>query len=192
MIYTSDQGFANGEHGLRQKVAPYEATYASPLIVSFPGKIPSGRYCSHSVNGPDLVVTMFAWAGIELPWKMHGRDFTRLLLDPQDSSWDHATLYEHTGEAYGTAVMEALNGPEIAKHAGVPYYVAIRQGRWKYVYYLQQSESDELYDLQQDPEEQTNLATAPEYQEQRGKLLQILRSEVQRTEAQFAAMIAAN
>ena len=34
VVYTSDQGFANGEHGLRQKVAPYDAAYGSPLIVS--------------------------------------------------------------------------------------------------------------------------------------------------------------
>jgi arylsulfatase A-like enzyme len=189
VIYTSDQGFANGEHGLRQKVAPYEATYASPLIVSFPGQIPAGRFCLHSVNSPDLVVTMFAWAGIELPWKMHGRDFSRLMRDPDDSTWDYPTLYEHSGDDFGQNVTQAVMKESIAKHAGVPYYVAVRQGRWKYVYYLQRSESDELYDLLQDPEEQNNLVTVAEYQDRRAKMLQVLRAEVERSDAEFSGLI---
>ncbi|MBX3420686.1 MAG: sulfatase-like hydrolase/transferase [Pirellulaceae bacterium] len=191
VVYTSDQGFANGEHGLRQKVAPYEATYASPLIVSFPGKIPAGRYCPHSINSPDLVVTLFAWAGIDLPWKMHGRDVSRLMCDPDDSTWDHPTLYEHTGDDFGSDVTHAVMSESIAKHAGVPYYVAIRQGPWKYVVYLQHSEPDELYDLLNDPHEQNNLASVLEYQERRAVMLQMLQTEVARSDAPFAKLLAA-
>src|SRR5690606_13726397 len=44
VVYTSDQGFANGEHGMKQKVAPYEATYSSPFIVSRPGTLPAGTF----------------------------------------------------------------------------------------------------------------------------------------------------
>jgi len=189
VLYTSDQGFANGEHGLRQKVAPYEATYASPLIASFPGKIPAGRYCPHSMNSPDLVVTMFAWAGIELPWKMHGRDFSPLMRDPGDSTWDHPTLYEHSGDDYGHDVTEAVMSESIVKHAGVPYYLALRQGRWKYVYYLQRSEPEELYDLHQDPDEQKNLASVPENQDRRTQMLRALRNEAKRSDAEFSALI---
>lgn len=192
VIYSSDQGFANGEHGLRQKVAPYEASYASPLIASFPGKIPAGRYCSHSVNSPDLVVTMFAWAGIELPWKMHGRDVSRLMLNPDDSTWDSPTLYEHAGQDYGQEVTRAVNSDQVAKHAGVPYYLAIRHGQWKYVYYLQRSETDELYDLLQDPEEQNNLASLPEYQDRRSQMIRTLRIEAERSDADFSALILEN
>lgn len=133
VVYTSDQGFANGEHGLRQKVAPYEATYRSPLIVSMPGTIPDGKYCPQSVNAPDLVVTFFAQAGIELPWKMHGRDITPLLVQPDDDEWQHPTLFEHTGRDYGADVTKALSGGKEAIHAGVPYYVALRHGRHKQV-----------------------------------------------------------
>jgi hypothetical protein len=43
VAYIPDQGFANGEHGLKQKVAPYEAAYSSPFIVSMPGTVPAGK-----------------------------------------------------------------------------------------------------------------------------------------------------
>jgi arylsulfatase A-like enzyme len=100
VVYTSDQGFANGEHGLKQKVAPYEAAYSRPLIVSMPGTLPAGKFCRHTVNAPDVVVTFFAQAGLELPWKMHGRDFTPLLRDPENAAWPRPTLFEHTGQDY--------------------------------------------------------------------------------------------
>jgi arylsulfatase A-like enzyme len=189
VVYTSDQGFANGEHGLRQKVAPYDAAYASPLITSFPGKIPAGRYCPHSVNSPDLVVTLFAWAGIELPWKMHGRDFSLLMRDPEDSTWNHPTLYEHAGDDFGTNVAQAVMAESVARHAGIPYYVAIRQGSWKYVYYLQRSEADELYDLTADPEEQHNLATQEKYQDRCAAMRKLLRAELERVDAEFAVLV---
>src|SRR6185437_2240645 len=37
VVYTADQGFGLGEHGFNQKVAPYDATVASSLIISRPG-----------------------------------------------------------------------------------------------------------------------------------------------------------
>jgi len=185
VIYSSDQGFANGEHGLRQKVAPYEAAYRSPLIVSMPGTIPQGKYCPHPINAPDLVVTFFAQADIPLPWKMHGRDITPLLLNPQDAEWDHPTLFEHTGQDYGADVTEALSSRKDAVHAGVPYYVAVRHGRYKYVRYLGADEPDELYDIQSDPEELVNLAPDAEHAEVRQRLHRLLLEELRRCDADF-------
>lgn len=165
VVYSSDQGFANGEHGLRQKVAPYEASYSSPLVVSMPGTVPAGKFCRHTVNAPDIVVTFFAQAGLELPWKMHGRDFTPLLLDPDNAAWDRPTLFEHTGQDYGASVTEALTAKKEAAHAGVPYFAALRQGPLKYIRYLAGSEPEELYDLDADPDELMNLAGDPRHAE---------------------------
>lgn len=185
VVYSSDQGFANGEHGMRQKVAPYEATYASPLIVSMPGTLPAGKFCRHTINAPDLVVTFFARAGIELPWKMHGRDFTPLLLDPEHAPWDRPTLYVHTGQDYGSNVTRAVADNKQAIHAGVPYYAALRQGDLKYVRYLKADEPEELYDLEADPDELTNLAGDPRHvallERFRGQWLE----ELQRADAAF-------
>src|SRR5207253_10638592 len=54
VIYTADQGFAMGEHGLRMKIAPYDASYRSPLIVSLPGTVAASKACKQMPNAPDL------------------------------------------------------------------------------------------------------------------------------------------
>jgi arylsulfatase A-like enzyme len=189
VVYTSDQGFANGEHGLRQKVAPYEATYCSPLIVSRPGTLPEGTYCRHPVNAPDLVVTFFAQAGIELPWKMHGRDITPLLVDPENAEWDHPTLFQHTGRDYGSNVTRAIADQKGAVHAGVPWYVALRHDRYKYVRYLAGGEPEELYDLEADPEELTNRAADPAYRALRERFRRMLLDELRRCDAEFIELM---
>ena len=52
-----------GEHGLRMKIAPYDASYRSPLIVSMPGTVAAGKVCTQTPNAPDLVATFFGLAG---------------------------------------------------------------------------------------------------------------------------------
>ena len=52
IIYTADQGFSMGEHGFRTKLAPYDANYRSPLIISMPSRFPTGKVCNASVNAP--------------------------------------------------------------------------------------------------------------------------------------------
>src|SRR5205823_9753447 len=55
VVYTADQGFAMGEHGMRMKIAPYDANYRSPLIVSRPGTVAQGKACQYTPNAPDLI-----------------------------------------------------------------------------------------------------------------------------------------
>ncbi len=185
VVYTSDQGFANGEHGMKQKVAPYDATYSSPMIVSWPVRFPQGKFCRHAVNAPDVVVTFFALAGFELPWPMHGRDFTSLLLDPENASWDRPTLFVHTGRDYGSDVTRAIAGEREAVHSGVPYYAALSHQGMKYIRYLAGNEAEELYDLDRDPEELTNLAGESGSQAVLSRLREQLLDELQLTDAKF-------
>ena len=185
VVYTADQGFGMGEHGFRTKVAPYDATYKSPLIVSRPGSIPAGKFCPHPVGAQDLVVTFFAQAGVALPWAMHGRDITPLLEDPEHAEWNHPLLYENVGRYYGSAVSKALAAGKTV-HGNVPFYVALRQGPYKYVRYLVPGVMEELYDLSADPEELTNLASRPDRAAALAKLREALKAELRRTEAEFA------
>jgi arylsulfatase A-like enzyme len=188
VVYTSDQGYCNGEHGLRQKVAPYDAAYGSPLIVSMPGTIPAGQYCRHSVNSPDLVVTFFSQAGLSLPWKMHGRDITPLLQKPESADWSRPTLFTNTGEDYGSNVAKALKADTVAKQAGVPYFAAICLDNIKYVRYLAGSEPEELYDLEADPEELTNIASDPDRAEQLELMQTLLMDELEAVDADFLSL----
>jgi arylsulfatase A-like enzyme len=180
VVFTSDQGFAWGQHGFKWKYAPYDATLKAPLIIRWPGKITPGGVCEHAVGGHDLIPTFFAAAGIDLPWYMHGRDIGPLLTDP-GRTWQSPLLMENTGRLFGSDT-------EISKIpvSGFPSWVFLREGKYKYIRTLKEGEIEELYDLEQDPEELTNLALVSEY----GDLLQDLRKkmtdELKRTGAPFA------
>jgi arylsulfatase A-like enzyme len=184
VVFAADQGFGMGEHGMRIKLAPYDATYRSPMIVSWPARFPSGKVCDHPVGGSDLVATFFSVCGIGLPWTMHGRDITPLLQNPGRSDWSHPLLYEHTGHAYGSDVAKALAEGH-AVHSNVPFYVALRQGPLKYIRTLVEGEIEELYDLQADPQELDNLAVKPEHRARVEELRALALSELKRTDAPF-------
>ena len=133
-----------------------------------------------------LIDAAFAQAGQALPWKMHGRDLTPMLADPE-ATWSQPLLYEHTGHHYGSDVAKVLREePEHAVHNNVPWYVVLRQGKYKYIRYLKAGEIEELYDLGADPEELTNLAGRPEMAKHLADLRQALVAELRRTEASFA------
>ncbi|MCS6866488.1 MAG: sulfatase-like hydrolase/transferase [Gemmataceae bacterium] len=188
VIYTADQGFAMGEHGMRMKVAPYEATYRSPLIISMPGTVAEGQVCQQVVNAPDLVATFHALAGIKPAVELHGRDITPLLKNPK-AAWNHPCLYEHTGDRYGHDVAQLLQRqPEKAIYQRVPYYTAVIVGGWKYVRYLQPGVPEELYDLNNDPEEMKNLAAAVVHAEKLAQMRKALVAELKRTQAPAVMM----
>ncbi|MBI1311097.1 sulfatase-like hydrolase/transferase [bacterium] len=182
IIFTSDQGFAWGQHGFRQKVAAYDATIRSPMIISMPGRIPQNAVCPTPVGGVDLVPTIFRFAGIDLPWEMHGHDLTPLLENPQ-ADWPHPMLLTATGRTYGSDTDTIPEG-QAAYHGLVPWYVMLRQGKYKYVRPLI-DDIEELYDLEQDPDELTNLAVQPQHQKTLTTLRAAALTELNRTNAGF-------
>lgn len=162
VVYTADQGYALGEHGFSQKQAPYDATIASPLIISRPGQIPAGKICPHPVNSPDLVSVFCGVADVKVPWKLHGRDISPLLRDPETKAWNLPMLMTHTGHHYGSDTHVIPEGKELTEPGGVPWWGLLRDGKYKYVRTLVAGETEELYDLAADPEELVNLAAKAE------------------------------
>ena len=186
IVYTADQGFGMGEHGFKMKLGPWDATYRSPLIVSMAGRFAQGATVKQPVNAPDLVSTFFAVAGIPEPWEMHGRDLTPVLVKP-DAPELRPCLYSHTGKDYGSDVTRTLEkDPAKAEHNSVPYYLAVNEGDWKYIRYLREGETEELYNLRADPEELNNLADQPAQKENLARLREWMLSEARRTKAGFA------
>lgn len=181
VIFTSDQGFGWGQHGFRHKVAPYDATIRSPLIISMPTKFKPG-VCPTPVGGVDLVPTIFGTAGIELPWEMHGHDLTPLLEDP-NAQWPHPMMLTATGQKYGADTNMIPKGKGVY-HNQVPWYVMIRQGRYKYIRPMI-TDLEELYDLTSDPEELDNLAVKAEHQSRLAQLRELALAELRRTNAGF-------
>lgn len=191
IIFTSDQGFAWGQHGFQVKKAPYDANIRSPLIISQPSTIAEGAVCKHPVGGVDLVPTIFAAAGMELPWDMHGHDLTPLLKDP-GSEWNHSVLTTLTGDSYGSAtdVVPRGDSPEAVSklymRGDVPWWVSLVEGDLKYIRTLETGEPEELYNLSDDPEELVNLARDPKHRETVLRLREATIQELKRTGAKMA------
>jgi arylsulfatase A-like enzyme len=183
VIYTADQGFAMGEHGMRMKIAPYDANYRSPLIVSMPGTVAADKVCPQVANAPDLVSTFFGLSGVKPPSGLHGRDLIPLLKNPA-AEWDHPLLYEHTGHDYGDDVAKVLKADATkAIYQKVPWYTAVVFENYKYVRYLQPGVPDELYDLTNDAGEMTNLAAEAQHADRRSRMRAVLTAELTRTGA---------
>ena len=185
VVYTADQGFSMGEHGFRTKLAPYDANYRCPLIVSMPGTIPQGKVCAQPVTGPDLVATFHKFAGIEPGWAMHGHDLTGVLKAPELAA-PRVAFYEFSGERFGRDVAKTVNlTPNDAVYHHVPWYVVARDSRWKLIHYLQSGQDEELYDLENDPEELVNIAAEERLAAVRMRLRGELKQELKRTDAGF-------
>jgi arylsulfatase A-like enzyme len=152
-----------------------------------PGTVPEGKVCSKPVNSTDLVATFCAFAGIKLPWEVHGRDLTPLLKDPAGAEWPHACYYEFSGAHYGSDVAKVVRQqPAEAVYHHVPWYAALNDGRYKYVRYLAPGQIEEVYDLQKDPEELHNLAAEPAEAATLERLRAITLAEMRRTGADYA------
>ncbi len=131
VIYSADQGFALGEHGLTQKVAPYDAAVSSPLIMSLPGRIGQNRLCRHPVNAPDLTNYLCQLAGVQLPWETHGRDIRPLLESPEASDWNLPMIMTHTSRSYGDETAQIPTDDRLTSSSSVPWYVLLRDGSKK-------------------------------------------------------------
>lgn len=185
VVFSADQGFGLGEHGFSDKFAPYDATVASPLIVTWPGVTPAGKVCPHPVNAPDLVDLFSRAAKVDLPWRTHGRDIRPLLTNPEAANWTSSMLMTHTGRSFGAETDVVPTDSRLTAGGGVPWYALLRDGRFKYVRTFVAGETEEIYDLEADPEELVNLATRPEYRARLVALRAKAKAELQRTEAKF-------
>ena len=180
IVFTSDQGYAWGEHGFAWKVGPYDACLRMPLILSLPGRVARGAVCRQPVGIVDLAPTILEFAGVPLPWEMHGHDLRPLLNEP-DKPVKHPLLTEHFGIRFGTETDRGETGADDLR--GVPWWLSLRQGRYKYVRYLVPDKIEELYDLATDPAELKNIALDPAQRPVLEDCREQLHGELKRTKA---------
>ncbi len=164
IVYTSDNGFFLGEHGLFDKRLMYEPSIRIPMLVRCPARVKPGQVDStHLVLNIDVAPTLLELAGVPVPSWMHGRSWLPL-LEGQETQWRDAFLYEY----YEYPAVHCVR-----KNRGV------RTDRWKLIHFWEQPEEWELYDLKNDPDEINNLAARPE-QTGRVKQLQAKLEELRR------------
>jgi arylsulfatase A-like enzyme len=142
VLFTSDNGFYLGERGLAGKWYMDEESIRTPLVIRDPRQPDtSGTRRSEMALNIDLCPTMLALAGLQAPSSMNGRDL-RPLVRGETPDWRSEWFYEHLFE-----------------HPRIPKSEGIRTGRSKYFsFFEQQPPVEYLYDLEQDPGEEHNLA----------------------------------
>jgi arylsulfatase A-like enzyme len=148
IIYTGDNGFFLGEHGLAGKWFPHEESIRVPLVVYDPRQPDSrrGMRRKEMVLSIDIAPTICDLAGVEPPDAMQGQSLVPL-LNNEDTSWRKEWLYEH-----------------LFAHPRIPENEGIRTDRWKYMVFQVDPPWEGLYDLTQDPGETRNLANDAQYE----------------------------
>jgi arylsulfatase A-like enzyme len=150
VIFMSDHGEMLGDHGMYLK-GPYfyEEGVRVPLIVSWPGMIAGGRRSSALVELLDLAPTLLEAAGLEVPAGLQGRSLWPLLRGDVPTDVHREDVY-----------CEYLNA--MPWHVDPPAFATmLRTERHKLVRFHNVDEG-ELYDLERDPGETTNLWSDPE------------------------------
>jgi N-acetylglucosamine-6-sulfatase len=156
VVFTSDNGFAWGEHRWVGKSVPYEESIRVPLLVRYPLSRPAGAVEDRIVLNIDLAPTFAALAGATLPDGVDGRSLAGLLAGTQVEWRD-----DFLGEQWLANILLPVGN-----------YAMVRSREWKYVRY--ESGFEELYDLLGDPFELENRVTDPSLVE----VLEALRTRV--------------
>ncbi len=148
IIYMGDNGFSWGEHGLIDKRHFYEESVKVPFLVYAPGIIKSGKTISQMVQNIDIAPTVFELAGLQKPTYMPGRSFLQLLRG-DTVTWRDKIFYEYYWE-YDFPMTPTVYG--------------VRTNKYKLIRYMGIWDQNELYDLENDPDEVNNLMGKPEYE----------------------------
>ena len=156
LIFTTDNGYYHAEHGLADKWYPHEESIRVPLIVRDP-RMPLSRKGSvrdDFVLNVDLAPMILGTAGLVPPDTMQGRDFSDLYLAQNSLSWRNDFFYEH---------------PMIQSSHAIPASSAIVNRDLKYIYWPDWN-TEQLFDLQRDPQEGQDVISNPEYANQLDEL----------------------
>lgn len=159
IIFSSDNGYFNGSHGMGSKVLPYEEGARVPLIIVDPRYEKSGniRKTNSLTGNVDITATILDIAGVEIPAVYDGKSLLPVLDDVK------------------TQVRESLPiiqvwGPD-ATHC-----LTVMDEQYKYIYWYYEDEekkistTEELFDINEDPYEMVNLANHTEYKPQLKKM----------------------
>ncbi len=161
VLYTSDNGFFLGDHGMFDKRLMYEESIRIPLVVRYPERAPAGRTRGELALNTDICPTLLELAGVPVPAGLDGRSLAPLVRGERPRNWRKSFLYEY---------YEFPASHMVRKNRGV------RTERWKYIHFWESPEEFELYDLKKDPHELRNLYGDPR---QAGRVKE-LRAEMER------------
>ena len=145
VLYTSDQGFFLGDHGLFDKRFMYEESLRMPFLVRWPAVIPRGTRSDAIGLNVDFAPTFLDAAGLPAPTEMQGRSLLPLLRGRPPANW-RASMYYRYYHDPGDHNTRAHYGVRTRTHKLVYFW---KKDQW------------ELFDLTNDPFELHNLYGEP-------------------------------
>jgi len=164
ILFTSDNGFMMGSHGLQGKAVWYEESIRVPWILVWKGKISPGTVASAPVEAVDFLPTVLEIADIPTPTIYEGTSILHsLVVTPGETR--HIVYSEVKQGGRRQRGLGRLLGIEGGRH-----WQMVRTEEYKYVWFSDGSEI--LYDLKRDPKETQNFAQNPSY----SKILKDMRS----------------
>jgi iduronate 2-sulfatase len=145
VILWGDHGWQLGEHGMWCKHTNFETSTRSMLMISVPGQKTRGSKTDALVEFVDIYPTLCELAGLPPTPGLEGTSFAPVIQDPK-RPWKKAAFSQYPR-------------PKLMGYA-------MRTERYRYVEWVDPSsrkvEGRELYDHQNDPDENVNLANQPE------------------------------
>ncbi|MCH1439305.1 MAG: sulfatase [Rubripirellula sp.] len=148
VLFTSDGGHLWGEHGLIDKRCAYEESIRIPLLAYWPSKIAPKTRSDALVANIDIAPTLLELANLAIPASMDGNSLVPLLREANSPQWGRKSLlYEYYWE------------PAFPQ---TPTTFALRNKQYKLIQYHGLWDTDELYDVGNDPTETINLINDPD------------------------------
>jgi len=144
IVYTTDQGYFLGEHGLHGKRTVLDPTMMIPLIFNHKGKIPRGLVSNSMVQNVDEGPTILDMCGVSIPDAMQGKSMKSICYGGEDK-W-------HTDTQF------------FGYYQNDPYQCGLRGRRYTYCRVNKKGNYQiDFYDRQNDPEQRKNEHRNPEY-----------------------------
>ena len=138
VVMIGDNGYHLGTRGgYWGKGTPYEESCGVPLLIAAPN-CAGGTACRRVVEYVDFYPTLVNLCGLPPRSDLEGRSLQPLLDDPV-APWDHAAF-------------------SVTARNNAPWSLAVSTERYRYIEYADPRTPVELYDIQADPKEWTNLA----------------------------------
>lgn len=154
IVFMSDNGILNGEHGMVDKRTSHEPSIRIVQLVRFPGLTPTDqpRVIEQQVLTVDMAPSLLDLCGAPPLEKIHGRSWVKLVREG-DPAWRKSWLYHYNYEK---------------QFPYTPNVRCVRTESWKYTHYPHgDGQPDrhlaELYNIEFDPEERHNLIGKPKY-----------------------------
>ncbi len=142
ILFVSDHGDMLGERGLWFKMSFFEGSSRVPLMISAPGMTPGLQ--TTPVSNIDVCPTLCDLAGVSMD---------------EVAEWTTGVSLVSMGQGEERTEPVAM---EYAAEASCAPMVSLRYGKWKYNRCA--LDPDQLFDLDADPHELSNLADAAEHQ----------------------------